>query len=1332
MDWEELWSSAAALEQHMTEAHYPLREEATYPADDVEMRKNNPLLKGITLAKPKKADPSGHTCVCCGKTGHFKHACPYKDYRCNQCQRIGHIRAACRNLVITDPKGRVDARVEPKQSGTVISQRKDKSRTEQMISMETVLAAIRGIAEKRAMKSTESRKKRKVASGWKPKRRAIDHPVGAAMESLDEEPSEEDSVTESDSATTDALEELTQALEQLNAQDEDPLEQRTTVTLPARINDYPVEVVIDSGASRSLCSTKLAMELGIQVKGPTRSFKGVGRSTGQQSEEVHLQLGELEHRMHFWVIQQDDLPTLIGAKELREMRVLIDPVEDRLLDPKSGRVLASRVRCKSGHQVQVGDPMLVHAAQVQQLLDDKDRVLNDKLEHLKGTEQEIDAYDLLIRFKDVWASPIPGKATAMHASFKVEGRPVSSKLRHLTPELRNELDRQVDAMLSSEVIRPSKSAWTSAPVFVRKKGGEWRLCLDFRRVNAQMVPDRYPLPLLWEQVQRAAHHRYYTCLDLSSGFWNLPLDEDSKQYTAFVTHRGTFEFNVLPFGIRNSPSEFQRLMDLALADLYPSGVFCYVDDIVVYANTPEENLKKVEAVLQRLQEHGLYVQLSKCEILKRKVKILGHIVSKDGILPDKDKVKAVWEARPPKDKKELRSFLGLTSYLRRFVPSFSQNVAPLNALLKKNAKYAWTDECQESYEWLRVAITDQVMLCAPQGDGVFVIACDASDYGVGAALMQVQDDGLAVIEFASRSLTDVQKRWPTYEKEAYAIRWSVGKFEDYVRTGTAYVLTDHQSLTWMTQASSGKVQRWSLYLQQFDLQIRHIAGEANCLADWLSRSVPDTDEFQDVDAIEVPSFPAEDEEKKAPQPGQRSQALIPYVPNVEDLQGGYKEMTEEDKKATYVAPDELRYSLRTNRLYIPPNCREVFLYWFHCSRYGGHCGVNRTIRRMSRWVWWPKMNESVRDFIKQCLICIRHGRPPKQSSVSGVLTRPLPFQLVSLDLVGPLNWGSQGWTYLCIVDHYSRYMVTRATDKPVTADWICRTFEEAWLGVFQAPATILSDRGPQFRSAIYREFVTQVLMALLVYTSPYYPQGNAVNEASHKAIGASLVALSEAPEATSFPAAVRDATMVYNSVPHVHTGQTPNFMLFGMELALPGWQKYQRNHPDKKLRELTFRTERLHQCARIQLTEERVAEAKQGVPIVPGDWIVFYLSAYEKGSQGVESLKDTVKAGWSLPAKVLEVHDKACTVLPWGVGATGRQVPLALVKKLEGCLPAVLAAANVQLMEKLHPRTIRHWALSKSAPTTPSTWEEAISKAAPGGTGEAAEISSKKRRRQAT
>ena len=1070
--------------------------------------------------------------------------------------------------------------------------------------------------------------------------------------------------------------------------------------------------------------------MGLRLTDEQRRFKGVGTGIGTRAESANVRFSERELKVNFWVVDQDDLPTLIGASDIRRLCVWIDPMRGCLVDPATCEVVATAVEVENSGPFDVVTQKPLNADD-HELRRQGHLVLEEKMTHLPDADMRARVHRVFEKYEKCWLRPVTGEVAGHQAYFEVEGDPVKSKLRHLTPELKKELDTHVDAMLKANVIRPSKSAWSSAPVFVKKKDGTWRLCLDYRRLNRQMTPDRYPLPLLWQQVQDAAHYRYYICLDLNWGFWNLPVAEECRKYTSFITHRGAFEFNVLPFGIRNSPAEFQRVMDDVLGELYSEGVMCYIDDIVIRAQCSSECIRLLKRVLERLCENGLYIKLQKSEILKDQVKLLGHTVGYGGILPDQDKVRAVWAARPPKNKQELKSFMGLASYLRKFVPRFSQVVAPLNQLLAKNATFEWSAECKGSFEDLKNLITDQVLLNAPRGSGYFVIATDASDYGIGAALMQDQKE-LVVLEFASKALNTSQRKWPTYEKEAYAIRWAVERFVDYIKTGWTIVLTDHQSLKWMDQAKSGKVQRWSLYMQQFDLEIVHIAGDLNNIADWLSRSVPDEDEFCDEVAIEVPAYVADGEKlEESKKVWSQAQGLIPYVPNVEDLKKGYETITPAEEGLTYRAADGLRYSLRTDRLFVPKNCRDLFLFWFHCSRYGGHCGINRTIRRINKWVWWPNLSQDVRDYVKQCLTCLRQGAPPKAIIVSNVLTRPLPFQLISLDLVGPRIWGCDSYYYLVIVDHATRFMATRSAPQLPSSRWVIEAFQESWMSVFQAPHSVLTDRGGQFRSSEFRTFVTEFLMAVLVHTSPYYPQGNAINEASHKAIESSLAASEKSPACRSFKDELADATLVYNSVPHSQTGQTPNYMMFGTELTLPGWQKYKRDHKSAHVRGAAFRMEKLRSLAQAQVTKDRLLTASEASVIKAGDWVIYFLSDYEKKANQSRPLADQYKAQWSLPARVKQVKDKMCIVESWGESGFERQVPTHHVKKLEGTMPPTLVEANIKMIEKCEPRTLRHWSLKQPEAAREATWDDiaAMSKKK-GKQGPEEQLKTSKRRRE--
>nr|ABV45228.1 unknown [Ascogregarina taiwanensis] len=512
----------------------------------------------------------------------------------------------------------------------------------------------------------------------------------------------------------------------------------------------------------------------------------------------------------------------------------------------------------------------------------------------------------------------------------------------------------------------------------------------------------------------------------------------------------------------------------------------------------------------------------------------------------------------------------------------------------------------------------------------------------------------------------------------------------------------------MAKATSGKVQRWALYLQQFDLEIKHISGEKNVIADWLSRSVSEVDEFNDDEEIGIPIFTLEDEDTKS-HLGSKMHGLVPYVPNYEDLRAGYETMPEEDKRMTFEASDQLRYSLRTNKLYVPPSCRELFMYWFHGSRYGGHCGVNKTVRRLNRWVWWPRAAQDVQEYVKQCLVCIRQAAPPKPIIIGNVLTRPLPLQLISVDLVGPRRWGIQEWYYLVIIDYCTRFLVAQATIEAPTTTWVIGVIQKHWTPVFQAPTAILADRGPQFRASEFQKFVTEELLAIMVYTSPYYPQRNAVNEASHRALD-SLLAAMEKTFDKPFPSVLADAVAVHNSMPHMSTGQSPNFGMFGFELALPGWQKYQRdaNQGGDRLRAL--QQERLKQIGRTRLEREDKARlvAKN---VRPGDWVVYWLSKYEKGVGCTEGV-DKYSSSWSLPAKVKEVKDGTCLVTCWGDPRAERQVPLAQIRILEGEIPATLQEINFKLLEKAEPRTIRHWSRREKTAEPARNWEEFLTTSA--------------------
>eukprot|EP00921_Rhytidocystis_pertsovi_P026396 GHVQ01042585.1.p1 GENE.GHVQ01042585.1~~GHVQ01042585.1.p1 ORF type:complete len:304 (+),score=22.05 GHVQ01042585.1:164-1075(+) len=280
-------------------------------------------------------------------------------------------------------------------------------------------------------------------------------------------------------------------------------------------------------------------------------------------------------------------------------------------------------------------------------------------------------------------------------------------------------------------------------------------------------------------------------------------------------------------------------MDKCLGRLRDENVRCYLDDIIMSALTFSEHLNQICQVLKKLCDVGLYINVNKLKIFQKEVRVLGHVVSENGICADPKKVEALLQARCPSNKKELRSFIATASYLRRFVPNFSEIVAPLTDLGKKRAAWIWSDVEANAFEALRQDLSTVVGLSIPRGVGPFILLCDASDKGVGVALAQVQEGEVVLLEFASQKFSSTQKNWATREREAYAVVFAAERFASYLCGHRVIVLTDHQSLLWLDHATAGKLARWSLRLQQYQLEVAHLAGEFNCVADFLSRTVDD-------------------------------------------------------------------------------------------------------------------------------------------------------------------------------------------------------------------------------------------------------------------------------------------------------------------------------------------------------------------------------------------------------------------------------------------------------------------------------------------------------------
>uniref|UniRef100_A0A3P9LR23 Gypsy retrotransposon integrase-like protein 1 n=1 Tax=Oryzias latipes TaxID=8090 RepID=A0A3P9LR23_ORYLA len=459
------------------------------------------------------------------------------------------------------------------------------------------------------------------------------------------------------------------------------------------------------------------------------------------------------------------------------------------------------------------------------------------LEHL--TREQITQLSQVFQEVSSLFSNNPGRTTlAEHTIRLKEAKPVRQQPYRVPQQLIGKLHEEVDAMLSSGVIEPSNSEWCSPVVIVTKKDGSLRICIDFRKLNSVSEFDAYPMPRIDDLLEKIGSAAYITTLDMCKGYWQVPLAASSRPYTAFQTPSGLFQFTVMPFGLHGAPATFQRLMNKVLQGCEEFSA-AYLDDVVIFSSTWEEHLQHLKRVLGKLKDSGLSLNISKCEWAKQETQYLGYRLGKGEVRPQLDKVEAVRNCPRPKTKKEIRSFLGLAGWYRRFVPDFATIAAPLTALTAKGQKnpLCWTEECERAFNALKACLCSTPVLRSPDFNRRFLVQVDASAVGLGAVLVQGDPGQEHPVLYLSRKLLPRETRYSVVEKEALAIKWALERLRYYLVGREFDLETDHRALTWINSMKdrNSRITRWYLSLQPFRFNVRHRSGKMNLVADYLSR-----------------------------------------------------------------------------------------------------------------------------------------------------------------------------------------------------------------------------------------------------------------------------------------------------------------------------------------------------------------------------------------------------------------------------------------------------------------------------------------------------------------
>ena len=421
--------------------------------------------------------------------------------------------------------------------------------------------------------------------------------------------------------------------------------------------------------------------------------------------------------------------------------------------------------------------------------------------------------------------------------------PIKQSYRRLAQKQQEIADEEIDKMLDQGIIEPSNSPWASHIVIVTKNDGTPRFCIDYRKLNEVSRKDAYPLPKINECIDELAGAEWFCTLDLAHGYWQVEMEEESKPQTAFASRKGLFQFNVMPFGLSTAPASFERLMELVLRGHQWERCLIFLDDVIVNGETFDDTLQNLDLILTRFRSANLKLKPSKCHLFKKSVTFLGHVVSKDGIKTDPEKIKAVSDWPVPSTVKEVRSFLGFANYYRSFIQGFATLAAPLHHLTNKNVIFRLDDESQKAFESLKIKLIDSPMLSYPVDNEIFILDTDVSNVGVGAVLSQMVDGVERVLAYGSQALSNSQRNYCTTKRELLAVVIFIGKFKHFLYGRHFLVRTDHASLVWLTnfKKPEGMPARWLSILGTYDFEIQHRPGAKHGNADGLSRRIDKRD-----------------------------------------------------------------------------------------------------------------------------------------------------------------------------------------------------------------------------------------------------------------------------------------------------------------------------------------------------------------------------------------------------------------------------------------------------------------------------------------------------------
>jgi transposase InsO family protein len=874
------------------------------------------------------------------------------------------------------------------------------------------------------------------------------------------------------------------------------------------ISGVLVTFLIDSGASRSLMNSEVYSKFRIAQLPPT--MVRLETLTGEEIEtegQIQLPLDQVGYQ-DFIVIPGMDNEAILGDDFLSRFQA------DILYGPRTVNVKGREfpfVMSEMGFVPQIG--------KVTEIMDTPSWLTD------------------VVEGHTVFRNELGFCSQAPPCKIITEGHPIRQRPYRQALTKRQVVETEIEKMLEQGVIRPSSSPWSSPITLTPKKDGSTRFCVDYRKVNAITVKDGFPIPNIQDIFDTLGGSVYFSTLDLRSGYWQLPLDEESIPKSAFVCHKGQYEFTRLAFGLTSAPSQFQRVMNNVLSEHLGKICLCYIDDIVIFSRTQDEHRAHVETILNTIAKAGLTLKGSKCHFGQTKVELLGYTISGEGISPQEGKSEAIKSIPEPASVKEVRSFLGCAGYYRQCLQNFAEMAAPLVALTRKGELFRFGESERTAFESLKEALCSDQVMAYPDASKPYKLYTDASNYCIGGILVQETDGIERPIQYISKQLSEGQKKWSAIEREAFAVIYALQKLRPYLWGAQFTVYTDHKPLLSLFKAEikNTRVQRWAMLISEFGCKIEYRKGKTLVRADMLSRIRVET-----VQEIVEELNCGQEQEMQFPTQWAKAQELV---------------------NDEYVIMEGQLYSVippfigaeQYPRLMLPEQYRSRAIDMSHEET--GHRGLLSVMRRLHHTCVWPGMRKDVLNHIGQCVHCQVNRRAPRPVPLEKPPTPMRPFECVGIDLVGPFLPSPQGNKYLLTcIDHLTGWAEAYAIPNK-TSHHVWQALYTRFIPQHGAPDIILSDQGQEFNSNEIRANFRQANIKHK-RSSPYHPQGNGICERFNKTLKETLRKLVN-NDTGAWEDRLAEALIAYRISHHSSKGNSPFYLLYGREPGIPcspGWE----------------------------------------------------------------------------------------------------------------------------------------------------------------------------------